>query len=64
MGTRPISGSTKEVERCNFCNKTVTPECDWRQGRCPHRPSMLDYILEDTYKSRFYNLLKFFKGKK
>jgi hypothetical protein len=33
------------------------------QGRCPYHPSMLDDILSDTYKSRFYNLLNFLKGK-
>jgi hypothetical protein len=30
-------------------------------GGCPHQPSMVDSILADPYKSRFYNLLKFLR---
>jgi hypothetical protein len=50
--------------RCSVCNETPAPDCTWRQGRCPHRPSVLDTILVDPYKSRFYNLLKFFTGRR
>jgi hypothetical protein len=52
--------------KCNFCGKDVAPTCDWQQGRCPHRRSMIDDILLDNYKARYYNLIKsitnFFKG--
>jgi hypothetical protein len=52
--------------KCNFCGKDVVPNCDWQQGRCPHRSSMIDDILLDNYKARYYNLIKsinnFFKG--
>lgn len=48
---------------CTTCQKQITPNCDWRQGRCPHRKPMFESILSDNYKSRFYNLINFFKGK-
>jgi hypothetical protein len=50
--------------RCSVCNETPAPDCAWQQGRCPHRPSMLDQILADPYRSRFYNLFKFFTGRR
>jgi hypothetical protein len=54
--------------KCNFCGKDVAPTCDWQQGRCPHRSAMIDDILLDNYKARYYNLIKsitnFFKGSK
>ena len=53
-----------ENMNCKTCGKDYSPECDYRQGRCPHHPSLLDNILNDTYKSRFYNLLNWFKGNK
>jgi hypothetical protein len=49
---------------CKTCGKEYNPKCDFRQGRCPHHPSMLEQILANPYKSRFYNLIKFFTGKK
>jgi len=50
--------------KCKTCNKEYSSECDYKQGRCPHHPAFLDQILSDSYKSRFYNLLNWFKGKK
>ena len=41
--------------KCNYCGDDVKIGCDWRQGRCPHRP-VTDYHF------RFYNLLQFIKG--
>jgi hypothetical protein len=66
MGTRTSRTNTKAVKlsKCSICYKVPTPDCAWHQGRCPHHPSMLDTILSDPYKSRFYNLIKFFKGSK
>jgi len=49
---------------CKTCGKEYNPTCDFRQGRCPHHPSMLEQILANPYKSKFYNLIKFFTGKK
>lgn len=66
MGTGTSNKDTqtrvKKPARCSICNQVPTPDCDWNQGRCPHVPSMLDRIMSDTYKTRFYNLIKFFKG--
>jgi len=72
MGTGTSNQNTQAVTRitkppkCSICRKPITEVdlCDWRQGRCPHKSSMLDNVLADTYKSRFYNLIKFFKGNK
>lgn len=47
--------------KCNTCNKDYSVTCDYKQGRCPHHPSLVDQILNDTYKSRFYNLLRFLR---
>jgi hypothetical protein len=51
-----------KTPRCSLCGTVPRPNCDWNQGRCPHLPSMLDQILADPYRSRFYNLLRFFRG--
>lgn len=70
MGTRPTNTATQAVAKinkppkCSICRQVITDTCDWRQGRCPHVPSMTERIMSDPYKSRFYNLIKFFKGKK
>jgi hypothetical protein len=62
MGTGTTSRSTKKID-CKICGREYSPRCDYMQGRCPHHPMMLDNILSSPYKLRFYNLLKFFKGK-
>jgi hypothetical protein len=62
MGTRKTNQTTKKID-CKTCGQEYSPGCDYRQGRCPHHPSMLDNILSSSYKLRFYNLIKFFKGK-
>lgn len=68
MGTKPNTRITEEKvtkpKRCSLCKQPYTPMCDYMQGRCPHHPSMVDRILSNPHKSRFYNLIKFFKGKK
>ena len=50
------------MNKCNVCGEQIKSNCDWRQGRCPHQPSMLDTILADPYKSRYYNLVQSIKG--
>jgi len=50
-------------QTCVICRKPPTDDCAWRQGRCPHLPSLAEQIIQNPYKSRFYNLLNFFKGK-
>jgi hypothetical protein len=62
MGTRKTNQTTEKID-CKTCGQEYSPGCDYRQGRCPHHPSVLDKILSSSYKLRFYNLIKFFKGK-
>jgi hypothetical protein len=50
--------------RCSICNREPRDDCNWRQGRCPHVPELLNSIMFNTYKTRFYNLLKLITGKK
>ena len=40
--------------KCNTCNKEVTANCDYNQGRCPHRKPMIDIQPKDTSKGHFY----------
>jgi len=46
-------------KKCSICYEPIKPGCDWNQGRCPHRPAMI--IINDTYKSRYLNLINSFK---
>jgi hypothetical protein len=68
MGTKQNTGTAQTVAKitkppkCSICRQIIK-DTWWRQGRCPHHPSMLDNILSDPYRSRFYNLINFFKGK-
>jgi hypothetical protein len=40
--------------KCLTCNKDYSPECDYKQGRCPHHPPMLNIQPKDTSKGHFY----------
>ena len=40
--------------KCNFCRTEVKPDCDYNQGRCPHRKPMIDIQPKDTSKGHFY----------
>jgi len=44
--------------KCKHCGEQVKDNCDWRQGRCPHRSPMFNEIVLNKFKMRFYNLLK------
>jgi hypothetical protein len=46
---------------CKTCGKEYTPMCDYLQGRCPHHPALINL---STVKTRFINLINFFKGKR
>jgi hypothetical protein len=48
--------------KCNHCGEEIKANCDWRQGRCPHVPSIVDQIKKSAYYTRFYNLLKTIQG--
>jgi len=28
--------------KCNICKEEYRPECDYKQGRCPHHPPLVD----------------------
>lgn len=40
--------------KCNVCRQDIQPDCDYRQGRCPHRKPMIDIQPRDTSKGHFY----------
>jgi hypothetical protein len=54
---------TKRPPKCSICRQIPKPNCDWKQGRCPHNPSLIDQLVPKAYKIRLSNLFKFFKGK-
>jgi hypothetical protein len=56
MGTGTTNQSIKKVKlaRCSICYKVPTTDCDWRQGRCPHRNPVINNIV-------IRNFLNFFK---
>jgi hypothetical protein len=43
MGTGQTRRNPKAVKlaRCSICYQVPTPDCDWHQGRCPHREPMI-----------------------
>ena len=42
------------MTKCNTCRKEYSPDCDYKQGRCPHHPPMIDIQPKDTSKGHFY----------
>ncbi len=40
--------------KCETCRSEITPDCDWRQGRCPHRKPMIEIQPKDTSRGHFY----------
>ena len=42
------------MDNCTICNKEYTPLCDYKQGRCPHHPPLLNVQPKDTSKGHFY----------
>lgn len=41
MGATKTNPKTTAVI-CDICRKPYTPACDYRQGRCPHHPPLID----------------------
>jgi hypothetical protein len=41
MGTR-TTDQTIETINCQTCGKTYSADCDYRQGRCPHHPPLIE----------------------
>ena len=40
--------------KCETCRSEITPDCDWNQGRCPHRKPMIEIQPRDTSRGHFY----------
>jgi len=56
MGTGTTRRNPKAVKlaKCSICYKVPTPDCDWRQGRCPHRePAFVEIAMRN-----FFNFFK------
>jgi len=52
MGTGTGNRNIKAVKlaRCSICRKIPQPDCDWRQGRCPHRePSVAEAVIRNFF---------------
>ena len=52
MGTRQTRRNPKAVKlaRCSICYRVPTPDCDWRQGRCPHRePTISSAVIKNFF---------------
>lgn len=45
MGTRTDSGDTEAPVKCSVCHRGIRVDCEWRQGRCPHREPMFTIPL-------------------
>jgi hypothetical protein len=48
----------KNIE-CTTCNQKYDPTCNYRQGRCPHHPPLIEGLKmkiqpKDTSKGHFY----------
>jgi len=56
------AGEYMKDNKCTTCGQEYSPSCDWRQGRCPHHPSMFEQLMSDPYKTRYYNLINSIKG--
>jgi hypothetical protein len=61
--TQAVKVTTSKPPKCSICRQVISDTCIWSQGRCPHTTSMAEQIISSPYKARFYNLIKFFKGK-
>lgn len=44
------------MNKCNTCHKQYSPDCDYRQGRCPHHPPYID-----SRRARFLQLFNAIK---
>jgi hypothetical protein len=42
------------ADNCTIWNKEYSPLCDYKQGRCPHHPPLLNVQPKDTSKGHFY----------
>ena len=42
------------MDKCKTCHGLIRPDCDYNQGRCPHRKPMIDIQPKDTSRGHFY----------
>jgi len=42
------------MKKCAICRQEINPNCDWNQGKCPHRTPMLQIQPKDTSRGHFY----------
>ena len=40
--------------KCKTCHGLIRPDCDYNQGRCPHRKPMIEIQPQDPSKRHFY----------
>lgn len=40
--------------KCQICHKDYSADCDFKQGRCPHTPPMINLQPRDTSLGHFY----------
>ena len=40
--------------KCDICKQEYSPACDYKQGRCPHHPPMINIQPKDPSKGHFY----------
>lgn len=53
MGTTENNTKTQEVV-CNTCKLPYHPNCDYKQGRCPHHKPVIKIQPKDTSRGHFY----------
>ena len=44
----------EKSKRCAVCLKAIDSNCDYKQGRCPHRTAIIDIQPKDTSKGHLY----------
>lgn len=40
--------------KCKTCHGLIQPDCEYNQGRCPHRKPMIEIQPRDPSKRHFY----------
>lgn len=40
--------------KCNTCYRPIHADCNYNQGRCPHRKPMIEIQPRDTSRGHFY----------
>lgn len=40
--------------KCKTCHGLIRPDCEYNQGRCPHRKPMIEIQPRDPSKGHFY----------